>query len=81
MLFSYAAIGSLLASVVYSQTIASQVAQIPSCALSCLTNAISGAGCGLTDYACQCGSAKNTITSAATPCVASSCSTSDILST
>jgi hypothetical protein len=80
MKFSFAAVASLLASVAYSQTIASEVAQIPSCALSCLTTAITGAGCGLTDYACQCGSSKDAITKAATPCVVSSCSTSDALS-
>ena len=81
MKFSVVAVASLFASVAYSQTIASEVAQLPSCALTCLTTAITGAGCGVSDYACQCGSAKSSITSAATPCVVSKCAISDALST
>lgn len=79
MKFSIVAVASLFASVAYSQTIASEVAQIPSCALTCLTTAITGAGCGLSDYACQCGTAKDSITTSATPCVLSKCATSDAL--
>ncbi|KAM3075350.1 hypothetical protein ACMFMF_006025 [Clarireedia jacksonii] len=81
MKFSYAAITAVLASVAYSQSVGDIVATLPSCSLTCLTTAIAGAGCGLTDYACQCGSAKDAITKAATPCVAAGCSTSDALKT
>lgn len=80
MRFLYTAITSLLASVAFSQSISSEVSQLPSCSLSCLTSAITGAGCGLTDYACQCGSAKAAITTSATPCLLKACSTSDALS-
>ncbi|TGO09131.1 hypothetical protein BTUL_0178g00170 [Botrytis tulipae] len=79
MQFTYAAISALLASVAYSQSIASEVAQLPSCALACLSTASSGAGCSITDFACQCGDAKNAITKAATPCIAAGCSASDTL--
>ncbi|KUJ12764.1 uncharacterized protein LY89DRAFT_542272, partial [Mollisia scopiformis] len=68
-----------LASVAYSQTIASELAKLPTCSITCLHNAISGAGCSLTDYTCQCGTAKSAITTAATPCIISACSTSDAL--
>jgi len=76
MKFSFAAL-TLLASVVYAQTIASEVAQIPSCALSCLTTAVSESGCGLGDYSCQCGAVKDDINSAVTPCVQEKCAMSD----
>ncbi|KAF7898282.1 hypothetical protein EAF00_004728 [Botryotinia globosa] len=81
MQFTYAAISALLASVAYSQSIASEVAQLPSCALACLSTASSGAGCSITDFACQCGDAKDAITKAATPCIAAGCSASDTLTT
>ncbi|KAF7954277.1 hypothetical protein EAE96_005406 [Botrytis aclada] len=81
MQFTYAAISALLASVAYSQSIASEVAQLPSCALACLSTASSGAGCSITDFACQCGDAKEAITKAATPCIAAGCSASDTLNT
>jgi hypothetical protein len=42
--------------------------------------AAQSAGCSITDYACQCGSAKNAITASATPCVLKGCSTSDATS-
>jgi len=79
MRFIHASIVSLLASVAWSQSIANGVSQFPSCALSCLTTAISETGCGLTDYACQCGSAKFGIETSVNPCVLKSCSTSDAL--
>jgi hypothetical protein len=79
MLFKLATLASILV-VALAQDIASEVAKLPSCSLTCLTDAISGAGCSLTDYACQCGSAKNAITKAATPCIAKACSTGDTLS-
>lgn len=80
MQFTYAAISALLASVAYSQTIASELAQLPSCSLTCISTAVTGAGCTLTDYACQCGTGKDAITKAATPCIAAACSASDSLS-
>lgn len=70
----------VLASVAYSQTIASEQAMLPSCSLTCLQNAITGAGCSITDYTCQCGAQKNAITTAATPCIIGACTTNDALS-
>ncbi|ESZ98479.1 hypothetical protein SBOR_1141 [Sclerotinia borealis F-4128] len=77
MQFTYAAISALLASVAYSQSVASEMAKLPSCALICLSTAISSAGCSFADHACQCGPAKDDITKSATPCIASSCSATD----
>ncbi|TVY83538.1 GPI-anchored CFEM domain protein [Lachnellula suecica] len=57
-----------------------QVAKIPSCALTCFSNAIAAIGCAHTDYACQCSSANMaSLTSEVTPCVLSSCSSADAL--
>jgi len=50
----------------------------PSCAIPCLTSAISVAGCALTDQACQCGSAQAAIKTAITPCLLSACSPGDL---
>lgn len=71
----------ILASGGYAQTIASEVAMIPSCALTAIENAVTGAGCGLTDYACQCGPAKPAIAAAATPTIVSDCTTQEALLT
>jgi hypothetical protein len=81
MRFSTAAVAALVASVAYSQSIADLVAQIPSCAIVCLSTAATGAKCGLTDYACQCGPARDAITQSATPCVLAGCKGDDPLST
>jgi len=50
----------------------------PSCAIPCLTSAISVAGCALTDQACQCGTGKAAIQTAVTPCLLSACSPGDL---
>jgi hypothetical protein len=80
MKLSTTVVAYILLSVVYSQTIQSEVDMFPSCALTCLTNAISAAGCSITDYACQCGTRRSTIAGIATPCVVSTCSTTDAIS-
>lgn len=74
MRVSYASIAAVFTSVAYSQSIADLVGQIPSCALTCLATAATSAYCGLSDYACQCGPAKDAITKVAAPCIASACS-------
>jgi len=79
MKFTLATVASILA-VVAAQDISSLVSTIPSCADTCLTTAISSANCGITDYACQCGSGKQAITESASPCVIKACSSSDALS-
>ncbi|KAL3424565.1 hypothetical protein PVAG01_03847 [Phlyctema vagabunda] len=80
MYFSKVTLASVFAAVAYSQTIADQVAQLPSCSLVCLSDAAAASNCAITDYACQCGDAKDAITAAATPCIVGACTdTSDIL--
>ncbi|QSZ36711.1 hypothetical protein DSL72_006594 [Monilinia vaccinii-corymbosi] len=78
MHFTSVAISALLASVAYSQSVGSEVAQLPSCALSCLANASTAAGCGIADYACQCGDAQSAITKSATPCITAACDSKDV---
>src|ERR1700735_2342703 len=80
MKFSILAVASMLACIVYSQSIQGDVAQLPSCSLACLSNAVVNAGCSITDYACQCGSLRPTIASQATPCIVKACNTTEALS-
>lgn len=81
MRVSYAAIAALMTSVAYSQSVADLIGQIPSCALICLATAATIARCGFSDYACQCGPAKDAITKSATPCIASACTADAAAST
>lgn len=80
MKFSILAVASMLAGVVYSQSIQGDVAQLPSCSLTCLSNAVVSAGCSITDYACQCGSMRPAIASQATPCIVKACNITEALS-
>jgi hypothetical protein len=50
----------------------------PSCAVPCLSTAISSAGCQETDIACQCGSGQAAIASIVAPCLISACDASDL---
>lgn len=53
--------------------VASQgIADLPTCSLSCLSTAISGLGCDLTDFACSCQKAAE-LTPVVTPCVEAAC--------
>ncbi|RDW58047.1 hypothetical protein BP6252_13458 [Coleophoma cylindrospora] len=79
MLLSRTLLVSILASIACAQTIADEVALLPSCSLTCLSNAATSNGCGITDYTCQCGSANSAITASATPCIVGACSSSDAL--
>ncbi|KAH7399745.1 hypothetical protein BKA64DRAFT_464249 [Cadophora sp. MPI-SDFR-AT-0126] len=81
MQFSYAFVFAISATLVASQSASSLVAQLPSCAISCLASASTTNGCGISDYACQCGAKKADITKTATPCVLSACSQDDALKT
>ncbi|KAE9378144.1 hypothetical protein N431DRAFT_554416 [Stipitochalara longipes BDJ] len=81
MRYSIVAAVLLLARVVYPQSISGETAQLPSCSLSCLSNAIINVGCSLTDYACQCDSHRSAISSQATPCIVNSCNTTEALNT
>ncbi len=69
-----------LAGFVAAQDINTLISEIPSCALTCLLTGASDAGCGTSDYACQC-SNQSTIQTSAEPCLTKACSTSDIAST
>ncbi|KAH6644296.1 hypothetical protein C7974DRAFT_18125 [Boeremia exigua] len=54
--------------------VASQgIADLPVCSLTCLTTAIGGLGCGITDFACSCQKASE-LTPVVTPCVQTDCS-------
>ncbi|KAJ4984243.1 hypothetical protein SVAN01_10284 [Stagonosporopsis vannaccii] len=58
----------------FAAIVASQgIADLPTCSLSCLTTAITGLECGLTDFACSCQKASE-LTPVVTPCVRSACS-------
>ncbi|PVH73988.1 hypothetical protein DL98DRAFT_594487 [Cadophora sp. DSE1049] len=81
MQLSYAFVFAISATLVASQSASSLVAQLPSCAISCLASASTTNGCGISDYACQCGAKKADITKTATPCVLSACSQDDALKT
>ncbi|QDS75315.1 hypothetical protein FKW77_001582 [Venturia effusa] len=69
---SATALLSLFSSAVYAVTIA----DLPTCSVSCFATAIAGTSCGLTDTACQCGSARDAITASVTPCIMTSCTDS-----
>ncbi|OIW31231.1 hypothetical protein CONLIGDRAFT_631154 [Coniochaeta ligniaria NRRL 30616] len=51
----------------------------PACATSCLSSAISKAGCKLDDQACQCGPTQSAIGSLAAPCLIGACAASDLI--
>jgi hypothetical protein len=81
MQFSKATLVAVLAALIQAQSISDLVAQIPSCAVSCLTTAIGDSGCALTDYVCQCTNpGHNTILAKGAGCISAACSTSDTLS-
>ncbi|KAI1327191.1 hypothetical protein F5Y16DRAFT_199619 [Xylariaceae sp. FL0255] len=63
-----------------AQSIPQLVSQIPSCAVSCIDNAATSAGCSTTDYSCQCNKIE-TITSNSLPCVQKACSSADLTKT
>ena len=64
---------SLIISALTALVAAQGIADLPACSLSCLTTAISGLGCGITDFACSCQKASE-LTPVVTPCVQTACS-------
>ncbi|KFY12979.1 hypothetical protein V491_06568, partial [Pseudogymnoascus sp. VKM F-3775] len=79
MRFSLALIAAVAAATsVAAQDVASIVAQIPSCAITCIATAATGQSCGITDYACQC-SKMSAIQASATGCVTSKCTTDEAI--
>ena len=71
-----------LASTAAAQTIAQEIALLPSCSASCISDAISLATtCGDTDYACQCSTTNSAaIFDSAGACLLNACSSADLLS-
>ncbi|POS78689.1 hypothetical protein DHEL01_v202932 [Diaporthe helianthi] len=63
-----------------SSDVASIIAELPSCSLTCLLAGASAADCESTDYSCQCGK-QDIIVTNATSCLTSSCNTNDIAKT
>lgn len=63
-----------------SSDVMSLVAKLPSCSTPCLVAGAASAGCGITDYSCQCQNEK-AISLNATSCLTTSCSIADITST
>jgi hypothetical protein len=61
----------ILAAVV-AVTTAHSIADLPSCSLDCLSNAVKGLGCDLTDFACSCKKAEQ-LTSAITSSLKKDC--------
>lgn len=56
-----------------------QLANIPSCALSCFTNAVASTDCALTDFYCQCGPNAAKLQASALECLCeSTCTTTDL---
>ncbi|KAI1363820.1 hypothetical protein F5Y08DRAFT_231591 [Xylaria arbuscula] len=71
---------SLFAAVAAAESIDQLVAEIPSCATTCLNDAAKKAGCAVDDYTCQCTNILS-ITTDALPCVSGACSTDDLTKT
>ncbi|KAJ0119191.1 cfem domain-containing protein [Diaporthe amygdali] len=63
-----------------SSDVASLVAELPSCSLTCLLAGASAADCESMDYSCQCNK-QDVIVANATSCLTSSCNTNDIATT
>ena len=57
---------------------AQNLAGMPSCAVPCITSAVSQAGCAATDVACQCGPTQAQIAQIAGGCVLGACPASEI---
>ncbi|KAI3558520.1 hypothetical protein CABS01_07525 [Colletotrichum abscissum] len=61
-----------------STGLASLIAQLPSCAVGCISTAASNIGCSATDFTCLCAS-QDKLISSLTPCVLTAgCSTTEI---
>ncbi|KAK0730045.1 hypothetical protein B0H67DRAFT_21552 [Lasiosphaeris hirsuta] len=70
----------LLLSTAAGVALAQDVVGQPACATACLTSAISAAGCGPSDIACQCGPTQSAIIDNVVPCLISSCTNAGELS-
>ncbi|ROV95738.1 hypothetical protein VMCG_07641 [Cytospora schulzeri] len=66
-----------LAAATSSTDVSDLTNELPSCSLLCLVSGASSAGCGATDYTCQCEN-QAVITSGSTECLTQSCSAAEI---
>ncbi|TKA37942.1 hypothetical protein B0A54_10544 [Friedmanniomyces endolithicus] len=70
----------LLSTLLTSALTALAQLNLPTCATSCFTSAISASSCSPTDYLCQCTTGQSAIQAAAIPCLChSTCTSSDLL--
>ncbi|KAL7275511.1 hypothetical protein RUND412_001535 [Rhizina undulata] len=65
-------IAALVAAVAVS---AQTLSNYPTCALTCITEALAGSGCGITDVKCACSS--TSFVNGSAPCIQSNCRASD----
>ncbi|EFQ31461.1 hypothetical protein CGRA01v4_11053 [Colletotrichum graminicola] len=73
----YTAIISLLAAIVAADTVNQLVDQIPTCAVTCISDQSTAVGCDITNFACSCGKISE-LTPKVVSCLATSgCSTAD----
>lgn len=79
VIIALSGLASLAAAASSDANVTSLVAQLPSCSVSCLEAAATSAGCGASDYSCQC-SHTDAVEANATSCLTSSCSISNITS-
>lgn len=62
-----------------SSDVTSLVAKLPKCSVSCLDDGATSAGCGTSDYSCQC-EKQQAIATNATSCLTASCALANITS-
>ncbi|KAK1589889.1 uncharacterized protein LY79DRAFT_670287 [Colletotrichum navitas] len=73
----HTAITSLLVAIVAADTINQLVDQIPTCAVTCISDQANAVGCDITNFACSCGKISE-LTPKVVSCLATSgCSTAD----
>ncbi|KXH38827.1 hypothetical protein CNYM01_06006 [Colletotrichum nymphaeae SA-01] len=73
----YTIVVSILAALVAAETIDQLVAEIPTCAVTCIRDGAQSVNCDITDFACSCGKVEQ-LTAKVVPCLASSgCSSTD----
>lgn len=74
----FAAVAAAQSNSTNSTDLASLVAELPTCALDCLTTGASAANCTITDFSCICGDGKDQFIQSAGFCIlSSSCSSEE----
>ncbi|OHE97588.1 hypothetical protein CORC01_07203 [Colletotrichum orchidophilum] len=73
----YTIVASFLAVLAVAETVDQLVAQIPTCAVTCIRDGAQSVNCDVEDFACSCGKVTQ-LTATVVPCLASSgCSSAD----